>query len=643
MIKMVLVVCVSIFLRSEEKSEYLRFPSERKIPEEVLQPQHYALLQKENLEELPEQFSICSSMLIEYFRDYPTFFVILKEDSSSYWIAVDVNSDLKSLNYDIWLETSFGNIVGDKGIPARPWRWSHLCATVDLLTGTFNLMVNRVKFGSMIIEDEEFKNSKPHTLHKRLLFGDWLFYERVTKSESSISNVNVYRRILTHQEMTLFTSEGACDQSGDYFAWNDGEWELYGNASVEKADFEICQQIETINSLVLVPHVSSWQFCMELCPKVNMGRVPLIENMQEIKDMISWAKVVDPDVTNFWGSYSDQEEEGIWKDFYSPSVLHDEKLFLKNQPNGGRTQNCLAVRFEGVNDQVCDDGVTSRYCLCTFKSSSILRLRGLCSKSNIDSFYILVQKKHVTFYGIRQTKIEYNEKNDVWEASVVSLASYAVTKTKVGESMVLGKHLWKISNDSHTCHGGDTYHRYLKMTGCQDSQFTCSDGQCISMNQRCDQITHCIDKSDEKDCKLVSMDGSYNKHIPPFGENWKAKVNVSLIFLAINNINEILLTVSMKYTIILQWFETDRIAYHNLKFSLNNNVLSEKEMSSLWTPFVIYTNTDDDEGTQVSYKFKDIKTKIAVTRDGNFTRSSLESLDEVEIFKVSWYTFICHI
>ena len=45
--------------------------------------------------------------------------------------------------------------------------------------------------------------------------------------------------------------------------------------------------------------------------------------------------------------------------------------------------------------------------------------------------------------------------------------------------------------------------RVLKLTGCRDGEFTCSDGQCISMQQRCDQIIHCRDESDEDSCKLI--------------------------------------------------------------------------------------------------------------------------------------------
>ena len=65
--------------------------------------------------------------------------------------------------------------------------------------------------------------------------------------------------------------------------------------------------------------------------------------------------------------------------------------------------------------------------------------------------------------------------------------------------------------------------------------------------------------------------------------------------------------------------------------------LSDNEMNSLWTPYIIYTNTADNEATKVKHKFKDIKTTMAVLREGNFTRSSLETVDEVEIFQAMIY------
>ena len=41
----------------------------------------------------------------------------------------------------------------------------------------------------------------------------------------------------------------------------------------------------------------------------------------------------------------------------------------------------------------------------------------------------------------------------------------------------------------------------LKLSGCNpevlsEGKFTCDDGQCVTMEQRCDQVPDCRDKSD---------------------------------------------------------------------------------------------------------------------------------------------------
>ena len=56
-------------------------------------------------------------------------------------------------------------------------------------------------------------------------------------------------------------------------------------------------------------------------------------------------------------------------------------------------------------------------------------------------------------------------------------------------------------------------------------------------------------------------------------------------------------------------------------------------MLSIWTPYLIFVTTDDNEATNVYHKFKDIKTTMAVSREGDFTRSSIDTMDEIEIFK----------
>ena len=38
----------------------------------------------------------------------------------------------------------------------------------------------------------------------------------------------------------------------------------------------------------------------------------------------------------------------------------------------------------------------------------------------------------------------------------------------------------------------------------------------LSIEGRCDQISHCRDKSDEEDCQLMVLDRGYKRNVAPF-------------------------------------------------------------------------------------------------------------------------------
>ena len=59
-------------------------------------------------------------------------------------------------------------------------------------------------------------------------------------------------------------------------------------------------------------------------------------------------------------------------------------------------------------------------------------------------------------------------------------------------------------------------------------------------------------------------------------------------------------------------------------------VFNDEEIKAIWTPHVIYKNTDNNEAVTVN---DFVETTLAVTREGSFIRSGMEILDEIEIFK----------
>ena len=106
----------------------------------------------------------------------------------------------------------------------------------------------------------------------------------------------------------------------------------------------------------------------------------------------------------------------------------------------------------------------------------------------------------------------------------------------------------------------------------------------LSMQKRCDQVIHCKDNSDEKNCYLLVFkeEESYNKKVPPFSlapddSIIPVEVIVSTQLENVLEISEFSHTIDLKLGITLKWFE-NRLLYHNLKTKEALNILSDSEV-----------------------------------------------------------------
>ena len=137
------------------------------------------------------------------------------------------------------------------------------------------------------------------------------------------------------------------------------------------------------------------------------------------------------------------------------------------------------------------------------------------------------------------------------------------------------------------------------------------------------------------DCALLVIEEGYNKKVAPFQVNEKtkeihaARVNVSLNLRNVIEISEQNHKITFKFAISLGWYE-HRALYHNLKDENSYNVLNDDEIQTIWTPYVIYENTDNDEAVTINEM---VKTTIFVRREGSFVRSGMDVVDEIEIYK----------
>ena len=153
------------------------------------------------------------------------------------------------------------------------------------------------------------------------------------------------------------------------------------------------------------------------------------------------------------------------------------------------------------------------------------------------------------------------------------------------------------------------------------------------MEERCDQIMHCRDKSDENECSLLVLEKGYNQEVAPFNYNKTrkevdpVKIDVSTSIRNIIDISEVNHIIELKFDILMEWYEY-RVDYHNLKTVKALNTLSDEELRSLWIPYIIFQNTDNNEAVEL----EGVRSRVFVIRESEFQRSGIEFADEIEIF-----------
>ena len=233
----------------------------------------------------------------------------------------------------------------------------------------------------------------------------------------------------------------------------------------------------------------------------------------------------------------------------------------------------------------------------------ILKVRGLCSQTAFDLQYIMLNDEdgYVEYVGKQNSVIKYNADEEIWTIQSLPFPKITATSKAIFTTLFVGKHTWHIFNDKK-CQSGEV-ELSVKLSTCVEGKFTCSDGVCIDIDERCDRVQHCKDWSDELGCSIVQIPPGYLREFVPIKlmankTISKVEIIVGVSIIDVINIFEKEGSIGFRFSLSMEW-KDDRVGFLNLRDESKMNLLSKSEMHSVWAPSLMFYNTLNEEKTLV--------------------------------------------
>ena len=151
--------------------------------------------------------------------------------------------------------------------------------------------------------------------------------------------------------------------------------------------------------------------------------------------------------------------------------------------------------------------------------------------------------------------------------------------------------IMKIKIFCYSCNSGKTLNKEFTFSVCEfPYEFTCNSGTCVDIFKRCDNRKDCDDGSDENECRMLRLEDSYEKSLPPLKPEDAEEPNDIHAMVEIVNIDfvdTVNMVVGLTIDIVLKWNDY-KLDFENIKDKqkeeMARKLIPETDRSSIWLP-----------------------------------------------------------
>lgn len=412
-------------------------------------------------------------------------------------------------------------------------------------------------------------------------------YEAGQSFRGNVTDFNAWRRALTAAEVR---EDGSCQRGaaapGDWISWEGALWKPSGR--YRRHANGPCQEKKTSPLLLFTLKLSR--------PKAFkllklMGLEPnLPQDMEEVKNLTHLLDVRGGDCGHVsvqgrtvWINANFNFTSSQWQNAETGETLPFQLKRLRRiyESQQGAVQ---------VNDNIwLTDDINNENCFAGFMGGRVplFHLRGIKPRrrSQLYPFSFLLSsrtssKYGIYFRGLRFVRIEHESGQwklfDSGNNRTLAVCDYPY--------LPIGRRSWFVYPPAglQRPRKEDLLITNLTLSICSTSEFTCDDGFCINMTQRCDLVSDCDDWSDERHCEVVVTPPGHINSLPP-----SASLHFTLrVYLEVISINLQEMRLLLDLSLDLQWYDKN-VQYRNLRQAMRTNVVGSSEIECpLWQPSV---------------------------------------------------------